>query len=60
MNTSSWLIVAGLVLIFYLGSGIISELKQLRSVLTERVGSLAEAAWRIRDEITLMNKRHDI
>jgi hypothetical protein len=58
MGILSWLIIIGLVLFFYIGFAIVSELRQLRAILTERVGSLAEAAWRVRDELAQINKRN--
>jgi len=45
------------VLFFYVGSMLIAELRQLRGVLAERVGSLAEANWRVRDELAEISKR---
>jgi hypothetical protein len=52
-----WLVVVGLLLFLYMGSTLINELRQLRAVLTERVGSMAEATWRVRDELTEINNR---
>jgi hypothetical protein len=57
MTALSWLVVVSLVLVFYLGYSLMIELRQLRAVLTERVGALAEATWRIRDELAKMNKQ---
>jgi hypothetical protein len=54
-----WLVVVGLLLVLYLGSMLINELRQLRAVVAERVGSIAEATWRVRDELAAMNKRKD-
>ncbi len=36
---------------------LINELRQLRAVVAERVGSVVEATWRVRDELAAMNKR---
>ncbi len=57
MSATFWLVVVGLVLFFYVGSMLIAELRQLRGVLAGRVGSLTEAAWRVRDELAEINKR---
>jgi hypothetical protein len=57
MNIFSWLIVIGLILFCYIGFAIIAELRQLRAVVAERIGSIAEAAWRVRDELIQINKR---
>lgn len=52
VNTT-WVIVAGLVLLYYIGSAVIKML----GLIVDRIGALAEAAWRVRDELTKMNKR---
>jgi hypothetical protein len=56
MNTLAWIIVAGLVLLYFIGSAVIKELR----LITDRIGVLAEATWRIRDELTQINKRNGV
>ena len=60
MSVFSWLIVIGLILFFYISSATIGELRQLRAIVAERMGSIAEATWRVRDELTQINKRTGI
>jgi hypothetical protein len=57
MSAMFWLVVVGLVLFLYVSLMLIAELRQLRGVLAERVGSLAESTWRVRDELAEINKR---
>ena len=59
MTPIFWLGVAALVVIFYLGSILIGELKAIRAVLAQMLGSLAEANWRTRDELAAINKRKE-
>lgn len=58
MNTTEWLIVAGLVLFMWIGVAAVNELRLIRATLTEMLGSTATALWRIRDELIQLNK-HD-
>jgi hypothetical protein len=60
VNTLAWILIAGIAIILYLGLAIISELRQLRVVLTELQGGIAQATWRVRDELTQINKRNGV
>jgi hypothetical protein len=42
---------------FYLLSALVHQVKRIHVDLADRIGSLAEASWRIRDELTARNKR---
>jgi hypothetical protein len=53
VNTLGWVIVAGIVVICYLGAAIIKHL----ALIVDRLGVLADAAWHIRDELAKVNKQ---
>ena len=57
MTTIFWLGLVGLIVFFYFGLLLVAELKALRAILVQMLGSLAEASWRMRDELTEINKR---
>jgi hypothetical protein len=56
MNTMNGLLLVGLVLFYFIGNAIITQLK----LIVDRVGALAEATWRVRDELAQINKRNSV
>ena len=46
----------GLLGIFVLGVMLIDELRKIRRLLARKLGNLAEASWRIKDELSALNK----
>ena len=55
MNAMFWLGVVALIVFTVLILWLITEIKRLRAVLAELLGSLAQASWRLKDEIAAMN-----
>lgn len=56
MNILNSLLLVGIVLFYLVGNAIITQLK----LMVDRVGALAEAAWRVRDELAQMNKQERV
>ncbi len=56
MNTTHWILIAGLLLFLWLGMAVVNELKRISLLLTELLGELAQPLWRIKDELTELNK----
>jgi hypothetical protein len=46
----------GLLGIFVLGAMLIDELRKIRRLLARKLGNLAEASWRIREELSALNQ----
>jgi len=51
------LVIVAVLAHFYLLSALVQQIKRIHVDLADRIGSLAEASWSIRDELTSMNKR---
>jgi hypothetical protein len=51
------LLIVAVLAHFYLLFALVQEIKRIRVDLNNRIGSMVEASWRIRDELTAMNKR---
>ena len=58
MNAMFWLGVVELFIFALLFFWLIAELKLLRAVLAELLGSLAQASWRTKEELAAMNKKN--
>ena len=56
MTAIFWLGVVALLVFIVLGTMLLGELKALRRVATQMLGSLAESNWRVRDELAAINK----
>lgn len=56
MSTLDWILVIGLVVFVWLGIVVIKELRRIEAMLLELLGSIAQALWRIRDELAQATK----
>ena len=58
MSATSWILAAGFVLLLWELYALTQVVKGFSIVATDRLSSLAQAAWRIRDELAEINKRN--
>jgi hypothetical protein len=59
MSAWQWIAIIGLLLLLWFGVMVIRELRRIRGTFVELVGSIAQALWRIRDELSETNQHRD-